>query len=65
MQALVEPTHAAVPRSHGRRRMDSYDSGEEFSFFHWIEICKLVDEADVPSENQGLPYSEEMGEALE
>lgn len=65
MPALLEPTHAAVPRSHGRSRLDSYDSGEEFSFFHWIEICRLVDEADVSLENKGLPDIEEIEEALE
>lgn len=65
MQAFLEPAHAAVPRSHGGSRLDSYDSGEEFSFLHWIEICKLVDEADVPLEYEGLPYNEEIEEALE
>lgn len=65
MQALLEPTHAAVPRSHGRRWLNSYDSGEEFSFYHWTEVCKLVDEADFPLENEGLPHTHEIEEALE
>lgn len=26
----------------------SYDSAEECSFNHWIELCKLVDESDSP-----------------
>lgn len=26
--------------------LKSYDSGEECSLFHWVEVCKLVDECD-------------------
>lgn len=26
--------------------LDSYDSAEECSFHHWIELCRLVDESD-------------------
>ncbi len=63
MQAVLESTHAVVPRSHGRPRLDSYDSGEEFSFYHWAEVCKLVDEADLLLEDEGLPP--EIEEALE
>ncbi len=65
MQAILEPTQAAVPRSHGKPILDSYDSGEEFSFSHWMEVCKLVDEADVPLEEEGLPFAAEMEEALQ
>jgi hypothetical protein len=65
MQAVLEPTYTAAPRSHRRPRLDSYDSGEEFSFYHWMEVCKLVDEADVPFEHAGLPYTQEFEEALE
>lgn len=28
--------------------LDSYDSAEECSFHHWIELCKLVDEGNDP-----------------
>ena len=65
MQALFETSHAAVPRSHGRPMLESYDSGEEFSFFHWMEVCKLVDEADVPSKDEEPRYSAEFEKALE
>ncbi len=27
--------------------LDSYDSGEECSLSHWMELCKLVDESDL------------------
>ena len=64
MQALIETSHAAVPRSHGRPILDSYDSGEEFSFHHWIEVCKLVDEADEPATDEEPRYSAEFEKAL-
>lgn len=64
MQAILETSHAAVPRSHGRPMLQSYDSGEEFSFYHWMEVCKLVDEADVPSGGEEPLYSAEFEEAL-
>lgn len=60
MQAAREPGHAAVPRSHGRPILDSCDSGEEFSFYHWIGVCKLVDEADEPPKDEGARYSAEF-----
>jgi len=65
MQALLEPAHAAVPLAHGRPWLDSYDSGVEFSFYHWIEVYKLVDEGDAPLTDEGLPCSSEFEEALE
>jgi hypothetical protein len=65
MQALIEPRHAAVPHSHGRPRLDSYDSCEEFSFYHWIEVSRLVDEGDTTFVDEGLPCTAEFEEALE
>jgi hypothetical protein len=64
MQALTAQTYAAVPRSHAEPGLDSHDSGEEFSFYHWIEVCRLVDEADVSTINKGLLCSAEFEEAL-
>ena len=63
MQALFEAAHATVPASHERPRLNSYDSGEEFSIDHWIEVCKVVDEFEFNDE--GLPFREENEEALE
>ena len=63
METLLSP--AAVPYPHRRPILDSYGAGDEFSFYHWIEVRKLVDEADDPSAGQGIEYSEEIEEALE
>ena len=65
MQAVLERTPSAIPHSHGRPRLVSYDSGEDFSFYHWIEVCKLVDEGDTPLMDDGLPGTAEFEEALE
>ena len=63
MQALPEPTRTAFQRSNARPRLDSCDSGEEFSFLHWIQVCRLVDESGLeetlskvesPATNQNL-----------
>lgn len=60
MQTFI--SHAAVPRL---QILDSYDSGDEFSFNHWIEVCRLVDLFDDPSLAEGIEYSWEIEEALE
>ena len=65
MQATIESTHAAVPRSHGRPILDSCDSGEEFSFYHWIEVCRLVDEGDTVPMDEGLPGSVSIEDAIQ
>ena len=65
MSALLDQTYAAAPHPLGRPSLDSYDSGEEFSFYHWIEVCKLVDQGDDDLlMNEGLPCSPEFEEAL-
>jgi hypothetical protein len=65
MQALMESVPAALPRSHGKPILDSYDSGEEFSFHHWLEVCKLVDETDDPLAPDAPPYAAEIEQALQ
>jgi hypothetical protein len=45
MRAFPELELAAAPRSQPRPRLDSCDSGEEFSFHHWIQVCGLVYES--------------------
>lgn len=65
MQTVFVSTHPADLRSPDRPRLDSYDSGEEFSIDHWIEVCKGALEPDVLLHNDGLPSREEIEEALE
>ena len=35
----------AVPE-HGKPILNSYDSAEECSLDHWMELCQLIDESD-------------------
>lgn len=44
MHTVFEPTQFTVPGSYSGPTRDSYDSGEEFSLDHWIEVCRLVDD---------------------
>jgi hypothetical protein len=63
--AVLEPKYAAISRSRGKPILDSYDSGGEGSFYHWLEVCQLVNDADLPSFDEGLPYAREIEEARE
>jgi len=63
MQSVLEPGHT-LPHVH-KPLLESYDSGEECSFYHWIEVCKLVDEADLPLAAEEAIYSAEFEKALE
>jgi hypothetical protein len=40
----IAPT--AHSSTHVRLVVESFDSGEECSFQHWLEVCQLVDEGD-------------------
>jgi hypothetical protein len=65
MQALLDSTHAALPRPHDKPILDSYDSGEEFSFYHLLQICRSLDEPDFPVADQELSCCTQSEEALE
>ena len=62
MQAFIEITH---PLARRRPVLESYDSGEECSFYHFIEVMKLVEEGEASSPQDELEYSRELEEALE
>lgn len=64
MPAISEVTLAADSHLHDRPIFDSYDSGEEFSFYHWIEVCELVDECDEPATEEMLPRTRKIDETL-
>ena len=55
MHSVLQPAHTLVSQPHNRPILDSYDSGEEFSFHHWVEVRKLVD-----SEGDGTPSDLEV-----
>lgn len=47
MQALIESASLERQQAHVRLVLESFDSGEECSFQHWVEVCQLVDDDDV------------------
>lgn len=65
MQAVVGSTYDAVPRSHAKPILDSYDSSEEFSFYHWVEVCTLVEQGDTSWKDEENPSSAEIDKVLE
>lgn len=59
MQALMETSHATLQRPHRRPVLHSYDPSEESSLYHWLELSRLVEEADISAEDrESLPADE-------
>ncbi|HWG19873.1 MAG TPA: hypothetical protein VG225_05020 [Terracidiphilus sp.] len=50
MQEMMQTVPIAHSHVHVRLVLESFDSAEECSFSHWLEVCRLVDEGDVPSQ---------------
>ena len=46
MPYTVVPDLIAHPETQERPRLSSYDSGQECSIVHWLEVCKLVELAE-------------------
>ncbi len=63
MQGVMESTRGAVPQR--RPSLDSFDSSEECSLYHWIEVCRLVDEAGILTLDEELGCAQEIENALE
>jgi hypothetical protein len=41
--------------------LDSYDSGEECSLIHWMELCRLINESDLTDREEFLePVASEV-----
>ncbi len=41
------PDFAAPLQSQGKPNLTSYDSGQECSVEHWLEICRLVELVEI------------------
>lgn len=54
MKAYPELSHTVLRPSPSKPMLDSYDSGDECSFNHWLEVCKLIDESDPPELEEEL-----------
>jgi hypothetical protein len=49
MPCPVVPDLVAPPLTKGKPNLSSYDSGQECSITHWLEVCKLVEIAEYDS----------------
>jgi hypothetical protein len=50
MQELIQTASTTHPTVHVRLVLESFDSGEECSFQHWMDVCRLVDEGEISGE---------------
>lgn len=50
MPELMQIVPIAHSSTHVRLMVESFDSGEECSLQHWLQVCQLVDEEDVGEE---------------
>ena len=46
MHALIDSATLARQHAHVRLVLESFDSADECSFQHWMDVCQLVDEGD-------------------
>ena len=46
MPYSVVPDSVAPPQTQGKPNLSSYDSGQECSIAHWMEVCRLVELAE-------------------
>jgi len=46
MASYVIPDFVAHPQTQGKPRLSSYDSCQECSLAHWLEVCRLVELAE-------------------
>ena len=46
MPYSVAPDLVATPQAHSKPILSSYDSDQEFSLVHWLEVRRLVELAE-------------------
>ncbi len=61
MPYSVVPDLVAPPQVHGKPSLSSYDSGQECSLAHWLEVCRLVELAERDNrELQGYVFDDSL-----
>lgn len=55
MHSVLHP-QPAVSQTQKKPILDSYDSGEEFSFYHWVEVRKLVDNEEAGASSDSRTF---------
>lgn len=65
MPEFTQSVPATNSHPHVRPALMSFDSGEECSFQHWVEVCSLVDEAERPEQIDEMQLTPELERAIE
>jgi hypothetical protein len=61
MPYSVVPDLVAPPQAQGKPRLSSYDSGQEFSLAHWLEVRRLVELAERDDrESKGYVFDDSL-----
>jgi|GEM_PF-1779961 len=47
MPYSVVPDFVSSPQTQGKPDLTSYDSGQECGLAHWLEVCRLVERAEL------------------
>jgi hypothetical protein len=63
VQGVVESIQVVFPQR--RPSLDSFDSSEECSLYHWVDVCRLVDEGYILTADEELEYVQEIESVLE
>lgn len=61
MPELIQSVFVAPSVAHVRLELESFDSGDECSLYHWLQVCQLVEDADMPD----LVNEPELADELE
>jgi hypothetical protein len=65
VQAFIDLSYPRAPHTCHRPKLESYDSSEECSFYHFSEVLLLVEEGDASSADEEMAYSQEIEEAFQ
>jgi hypothetical protein len=61
MPYSVLPDFVVSPQPQGKPKLTSYDSGQECSFAHWLEVRRLVELADREDpESKGYVFDDSL-----
>jgi hypothetical protein len=61
MPYSVIPEPIAPPQAQSKPVLSSYDSGQEFSLMHWLEVRRLVELAELDErESKGYIFDDSL-----
>jgi hypothetical protein len=61
MSYSVVPDFVAPSQTQGKPCLSSYDSGQECSLTHWLEVCRLVELVEIEDrELEGCVFDDSL-----